>query len=252
MARQLVLLLFSFLFSVQVFAQKNQKVIDLQDYMYKKEASGGFRIQTNGISLYAEYGWIKDIYRTRLLQIEYTYYIDYRQKKQKAQTESGRDYLFGFQNKFHEIHLSYGLKRTIADKANRNGVQLSFIFFGGFSLGLLKPYYLELIQPGDSNTLATHRPERYSAANDSSFLDKNKIYGAAPIRYGLNQIEPVPGIHVKSGLNFDWGTKDAFVKALEAGLMLDLYYKRLPIMINSNNRFYQFAFYLSFHFGKRW
>src|SRR5688500_17725726 len=95
-----------FLFaSAQLFSHKMQKVVDLQDYRYKKEASGGLRIQTNGISLYGEYGWIKDIYRTRLLQLEYTYYIDYRQKKQKAQSDGGRDYLYGFQNRLHMIHL---------------------------------------------------------------------------------------------------------------------------------------------------
>jgi hypothetical protein len=235
-----------------LFAQRKQKVVDLQDYRYKKQASGGLRIQTNGISLYAQYGWIKDIYRTRLIQIEYNYYIDYRQKKQKAQTEGARGYLYGFQNKLHTIHLSYGLERVIADKAARNGVRLSFVFFGGFSLGLLKPYYLELNQPGDTNTLPTHKPERYSEGNADRFLDKNQIYGAAPIRYGLSQIQPVPGIHTKSALNFDWGVKDEFVKALEAGVMLDLYYKRLPIMVNNHNRFYQIALYLSFHFGKRW
>lgn len=250
--RQLLIILFSVVFSLQLDAQKKQKVVDLQDYRYKKEASGGLRIQSNGISLYAEYGWIKDIYRTRLLQLEYTYHIDYRQKKQKAQTENGRNYFYGFQNRFHMIHLSYGLKRTIADKARRNGVRLSFIFFGGFSLGLLKPYYLELIQPSDSNSVPVHKPERYSSGNETRFLDKNLIYGAAPIRYGLNQMQPVPGVHIKSGLNFDWGTKDEYVKALEAGIMLDLYYKRLPILVNNHNRFYQIALYLSFHFGKRW
>ena len=154
MLKRFSIILTAIVFTLHLTAQKKQKMIDLQDYRYKHEASGGLRIQTNGVTVFAEYGWIKDIYRTRLLQLEYTYYIDYRQKRQKARTDRARDYLYGFQNKFHMIHLSYGLKRVIADKANRNGVRLSFIFFGGFSLGLLKPYYLELRQPGDSNSLA--------------------------------------------------------------------------------------------------
>ncbi len=257
MFRKLLVFHFSFFIFLQLNAQRKEKVVDVRDYQYKKEASGGFRIQTNGISFYAEYGWIKDLKRTRLLQIEYTYYIDYRQKKQKAQRQSGRDFLYGFQNKFHEIHFSYGFKRTIADKANRNGVRLSVIFFGGASLGLLKPYYLRTVhvtQPPDSTSppVIEIKEERYTGNNDDRFLNKNLIVEAAPIRYGLNQIEPVPGIHTKTGLNFDWGTKDAFVKALEAGVALDLYYKRLPIMINNSNRFYQIALYLSFHLGKRW
>src|SRR4051812_18153294 len=252
MRHAFLLFLIILIASFQAFAQKKEKLTDPLDYRYKKQAAGGLRIQTNGLSIYGEYGWIKDIYRTRLIQLEYTYYVDYRQKKQKSQTEGGRNYLYGFQNRLHMIHLSYGLERVIADKAARNGVRLSFIFFGGFSLGLLKPYYLELVQPGDTNTLPSHKPEQYSAANESRFLDKSQIYGAAPIRYGLSKIQPVPGIHTKSALNFDWGSKDEFVKALEAGVMLDVFYKRLPIMVNNNNRFFQIALFLSFHFGKRW
>ena len=76
MFRPFLFILFYFLFAGQLFAQRKEKVKDLQDYRYKKEASGGLRIQTNGFSLYGEYGWIKDIYRTRLLQLEYTYHID--------------------------------------------------------------------------------------------------------------------------------------------------------------------------------
>lgn len=241
----------SLLLTLSLFAQRKQKIIDPQDYQYKHEASAGLRIQTNGFTIFGEYGWIKDIYRTRLLQLEYSYYIDYRQKKQHAQSSGGRDYVFGLQNRFHVIRLAYGFKRTIADKAARNGVRLSGVFFGGISLGLLKPYYLNLLQETDGAAPQV-KPERYSAANESRFLDRDTIVDAAPIRYGLNQIQPVPGLHVKAALDFDWGTKDEFVKALEAGIMLDFYYKRLPIMVNNSNRFYQAAFYISFQFGKRW
>jgi hypothetical protein len=127
-------------------------------------------------------------------------------------------------------------------------VRLTFVAFGGISLGLLKPYYLNLLQ---SDT-ASIKPERYTTADSSRFLNKNYIVEAAPIRYGLSQIEPVVGASGKVALDFDWGKKDEFVKALEVGLMLDLYYKRLPIMINRANHFYQFAMFLSFQFGKRW
>ena len=208
MFQRLLLFFGVLLFSLSVSAQK--RPVDLRDYQYKHEASGGLRLQTNGFTIYGEYGWIKDIFRTRLIQLEYTYYVDYRQKKQHAQTQGGRDYLFGFQNKFHTLRFSYGIKRTIADKASRNGVRLSFIAFGGVSLGLLKPYYLNLLQPVDGAPVV--KPERYSLTNESRFLDRDSIVEAAPIRYGLNQMQPVPGVHGKAALNFDWGTKDEFVK----------------------------------------
>lgn len=249
MLRKILFLLVLLSSSTGLFAQFGKKPIDLQDYQYHHEASGGLRIQSNGVTLFGEYGWIKDLHTTRLLQIEYTYDIDYRMKKDKAQTQDGSDYFYGLQNHFHVIRITYGVKRTIAEKADHNGVRLSFVGFGGVALGLLKPYYLNIRQ-NDSTDNAV--PTRYTAATASQFLNQSNILEAAPLRYGLNQIQPVAGLTAKVGLDFDWGIKDEFVKALQAGAVIDIYYKRLPIYANSYNRFYQFGVYLSFQFGKRW
>lgn len=250
MQKHFFLLLLVLFTSISLFSQRKQKTVDPRDFQYKHEASGGVRIQTNGFTIFAEYGWIKDIKRTRLLQLEYSYFMDYRYKKQNSPIPGGRDYVFGLQNRFHVIRAAYGFKRVIADKSARNGVCLSATFFGGISLGLLKPYYLTLLQPTDGGPPEL-KEERYSPANETRFLSRDSIAEAAPIRFGLNQI-PVAGAHIKAGLDFDWGSKDAFVKALQAGVMIDVYYKRLPLMVNNTNRFYQAAFYISFQFGKRW
>ncbi len=239
----LVVLLFG---SSAIFAQR-EKAFDTRDYQYKKEASGGFRAQTNGFSFFAEYGWIKDIYKTRLIQLEYTYYIDYRQ--QKTQARGGdRDFFYGMQNKLHMLRFSYGIKRSIADKADHAGVRLSFFAFGGLSVALLKPYYLNLRTDAEGHV----SPERYSAENATRFLSLDSIVEAAPARYGLSEISPVFGAHGKMGLDFDFGRRDEFLCALQTGIMLDVYYKQLPVMINSSNHFYQVALYVSIQLGKRW
>lgn len=233
-------------------AQNDTKPKPAQDFQYKKEASAGFRLQSNGFSVYTQYGWIKDLKRSRHIQLEYNYFINYQQKRQKPiDGSNGREFLYGFNGQFHAVRTSFGLKRTIFDKANRNGVRLSFVGFAGFSLGLLKPYYLNLLQPTNDGQRII-KPERYSEANRDRFLSLDSIAGAAPTRYGLSEMQVIPGIHGKIALDFDWGTRDAFVKALEMGVMLDLYYKNVPIMVNKSNRFYQLGLYLAFHIGKRW
>jgi hypothetical protein len=149
------------------------------------------------------------------------------------------------------LRFSYGIKRSIAEKADQNGVRLSFIAFGGVSLAILKPYYLEL--ENDINSTPVDLPQRYSPSTAARFLSLDSIAGAAPSHYGLSQLQPVVGIHGKVGLDFDFGKKDAFVKALEAGVMLDVYYEKLPIWVNAdNNQFYQAALFISFQLGKRW
>lgn len=229
--------------------RENPKLAAQKDYQFTKEASGGLKIQTSGFSLYAEFGWIKNIYRTHLLQAEYQYNIDYREKLTKSFLQSGRSYRFGLQNRFHIIRFSYGFESAIADKAARNGVRLSWVAFGGVSLGLLKPYYLVLDYPD----VPDGKAEKYSEANKDVFLNKTRIIEAAPFYKGIGEMKPIVGGHLKAGLNFDWGSRDAFVKAIEAGIQADLYYKKVPIMVDDNaNQFFMFGFYLGIHLGKRW
>lgn len=243
--------------SFHLMAQKKERIYNPNDeYVYTREISGGIRAQTNGFSLFLEYGFIKNIFKTRIIQLEYQYFIDYKLKRQKAVPigkDSGRDYFYGLQNKFHTIRINYGVRRMIAEKARRNGVRLSFMAMGGISLGLMVPYYLDLkYQPDGIGGVYEIRSERYSEANRDKFLDKQSINEASTIGKGFSKTEPVPGLHGKLGLNFDFGTRDEFVKSLEAGVMTDLYYKPLPLLINDQNRFYKFSAYISFQFGKRW
>lgn len=232
-----------------------------KDYMFRRQMVGGLRLQSTGLGFYLQYGLIKNIYKTHLFMLEYEWHIDYRDKKSKAYpvyTETGRDYYFGVQNKFHEIRLSYGFERAIADKAIRNGVRLSWEGFVGGVLGLAKPYYLNIDYPNDDPATRGQFPvivvsQKYSEATKNVFLDRNVIDEAAPISKGLSEMKPILGGHVRTGLNFDWGSRDAFVKAIEAGVSLDIFYKKVPIYVNEqSNHFLFLGLYVSFHMGKRW
>lgn len=258
--KKCVLMLFFFA-PVFLFSQeaeevmKEHKAAQIKDHRYTNEASGGLKIQSNGVALYFDYGWIKDIYKTHLLQVEYQYFINYKNKLVVPNAAyDGRRYYYGYQNEFHAVRVSYGFERCIADKAERNGVRLSFIGFVGFSLGITKPYYLEIYKGRDNtNGQILHESVRYSNSSDSQFMNQDSIYGASPSYKGLNQMLPYFGGHLKLGLNFDWGTKDRFVKALEVGVMTDIYYRNIPVYVNKDaNNFIHPALYIGFRFGKRW
>jgi hypothetical protein len=192
------------------------------------------------------------------VQAEYQYFFNYKDKliaTNPGYIQSGRKYYYGLQNRFHAIRLSYGFERALADKAEKNGVRLSFIGFLGFSFGLMKPYYLEMVKYRDTITgnYVTENVKYNGDDVEERFLSKDSIYQAAPFYKGMNQIIPTFGAHVKAGLNFDWGTKDRFVKALEVGVLVDVFYRKVPIYVNNDaNSFIQPSIYLGFHFGKRW
>jgi hypothetical protein len=52
-------------------------------------------------------------------------------------------------------------------------------------------------------------------------------------------------------VHLDWGAFDEFLRALEVGIQLDIYPKKLPIMVNSENRPYFMNLYVSLQLGKR-
>ena len=68
----------------------------------------------------------------------------------------------------------------------------------------------------------------------------------------------IPGFHAKAGIHLDWGAFDEFVKAIEAGIMLDVFVKRVPILVenvdivNAENRPFFLNLYLNIQLGKRY
>ncbi|MCY7330413.1 MAG: hypothetical protein LH618_17825, partial [Saprospiraceae bacterium] len=93
--------------------------------------------------------------------------------------------------------------------------------------------------------------ERYSEDNASIFLDNTHILGASAFSKGLGQLAILPGINASIAYHMDWGAFDEFVKALEIGLMVDAFTKRVPILVNEENRQVFFNFFLNLQFGKR-
>lgn len=257
--KALIVFLFAALIVQQrAVAQKEEspKLAAQKDFLFHKQFTGGMRIVTTGLDFYLQYGIIKNIYTTHLFTLEYEWHIDYRDKKTTAQpyyTQTGRNYYFGVQNRFHLIRFSYGFERCLADKAPKRGVRVSWVGFVGGSLGLVKPYYLNLDYPGTDGQQIDILSQRYSAANASVFLNQDLIDQASPIWRGLNQISPVIGGFGRTGLNFDFGSKDRWVTALETGVTLEAFYKKIPIYVTDDSNHALFlGFYLGFAFGKRW
>jgi hypothetical protein len=94
--------------------------------------------------------------------------------------------------------------------------------------------------------------QKYSAANDSIFLDNSKILGAAPFTKGLSEISIIPGGTASIAYHMDWGAFDEMVKALEIGFTIDVFAKKTPIFVdNSQNQQVFFNFFLNLQFGKR-
>jgi hypothetical protein len=254
--KHFALIIFSIAIAYNGFSQS---AAELKGVIYNHELSGGISVHTSGWGIFMDIGKRQELKKKTLYEFEFTQIHSPKEVKQTIDfgfsffgINSPKPFVYGKQNNFYQVNASMGRQFMLAERADRSGVEVGLKVMGGISLGLLKPYYLDLLYPVDNT--ATYRivSERYSAENASKFLDWFSIYGGSGFVYGLDEIRFIPGAHVKAGLNFDWATYDDFVKGIEAGVIFDAYYKRVPIMIIEKNQQFYPNLYVSLQFGKKW
>lgn len=231
--------------------------------IYNKEFTIDLRFHTHGFALGTQIGRINTYYLTRFMHFELgelKHPKEYRQSDFQTATAGkvSRAFVFGKQNSLYVLRAGFGEKRYFSEKAKQKGLAIGISYQAGPSLGILKPYYLELyrsLDPGSGEYFI--RSERYTPESADDFLNLGLIYGSSGFSKGLDEISLMPGGHAKAALHFDWGAFDEFVKALEVGVMLDLYFKDVPIMVDTGvgdieNTPIFLNLFVNIQLGKRW
>ena len=222
----------------------------------KHEVSVGYRLNTDGWSFYTDIGRVKavdakrpDMFnKVRFWQVEFSEKKGAKQEKIMSETNnagsSPNNYYYGKINNFYGLKLGYGFRKLIAGKPDPGCVSIHWVNTGGFSLGLLKPYYL--------NVKSDHDAIKYSEATQANFLNQRIIEGAAGFSKGLDEIKPIPGIHLKSALHFDFSVNRKNAIAVETGVNFEYYSSEIAIMALQPTSPYFLDAFLAFQIGRRW
>ena len=120
-------------------------------------------------------------------------------------------------------------------------------YYGGLSLGLLKPVYLEVQKTGENNEVF-FAIERY----DPDIHSEVDIFGNASFGRGLDKTKWHPGLYAKVGSSFDYSFHDNKVLALEVGVIFDYFPDKVPIMATEKNYNLLSSIYMTLSFGKKW
>ena len=255
---------YTLLFLIGGFALQAQETIQprqLDDaskgIVYNQEFAMNFRLHTNGWALGTTFGKLRTYYLTKYLHFELGELQHSKEYRQSSETSSplngriSRAFKYGKQNNLYVIRAAMGKKRYFSEKAKHKGVAMGISYEAGATLGLLKPYYLEL-QTGDGRT---SRSTKYTEDTAEAFLNYYQILGASSWTTGLGETSLLPGAHGKFAIHFDWGAFDEYLKSIEAGIMVDVFTKKAPIMVevdNVENRQLFLNLFVNLQFGKRW
>jgi hypothetical protein len=217
--------------------------------IFQKQSIFGVKLISDGYSAFYELGKLKTPIKTNLYSLEIG---ERKHPKEEKLTRGvlgfaiGNPFIYGKVNNFYYAKLGLGQQRLIGGKGNKNGVAVSAIYGGGLSAGLLKPYYLDVNDPSKGR-----RDIKYDGGNDSVFLAAEYINGASGIGKGFNEIKFTPGAFAKGALRFDYGRYNEVVSAIEVGLNVEFYTKKMPIMLRNKEKQLFFSAYAALVFGKR-
>jgi len=224
--------------------------------IYEKEYTVDFTLNTNGYAFGVTWGKLANYYKTNFYHVsvgEIRHPKEFRQNFKEINTTTGQtsnSFAFGKQNNLIVIRGGKGFKRYYSEKAKEKGVAVALTIEGGPTIGLLKPYYMDVKKFNEGNR-GQIVSIKYSEETAADFLNPGIIFGASGFAKGLDEIRFLPGLHGKIAANFEWGAYDEFIKAAEIGLMLDLFPRTVPIMVSDTNRAFFLNLYITLQLGRR-
>ena len=231
--------------------KKMQQDAEKGAIIFNKQSAFNISLNSDGYSLGFEKGKYKSITKTNLWWFNFGERKSTKEEKSTAYftngQQAGNPYIFGKQNNFYYLKIGFGKQILLGGKSVKNGVAVQGIYGGGLSLGMLKPYYLEL----SSRTIPGNTELVKYGENEERFLRVDSIYGSAPFGKGFNEMKFVPGVFAKAAIRFDYGAFNDIVTALEIGVNAEFYTQKMPIMLLNKEKNLFINGYVSLIFGTR-
>jgi hypothetical protein len=215
---------------------------------YNKHSVGGIKLTTDGYGAFFEIGRSKSVKKAWLYQLE----ISERKhnKEEKINNFSGfaAPFIYGKLNYFYPVKLGIQQQILLGNKSNKNGLSITGNFGGGISVGLLRPYVLEVEKNGERAKV------RYDSPDSLLFVNAytQTLAATGPnIGDGWKNLKVTPGLYFKPSVRFDYGRMNELVSAIEVGINAEFYAKKIPQMLYNKERQFFFGAYFAMVFGRR-
>ena len=212
------------------------------ELVFRKHSIFGFKANSDGWGFSYEMGRFKSNRTTNIYQLEFNE-KKHRQEK-KISTINGFDFNSTIpfkENNFFQVKLGFGQQRIIGGKGNKNGVAVAVVYAGGLSMGLLKPYMIDVESGG----------KRFRSSFPAIWDSNYAIIGAAGFTTGWNELSIKPGAHAKAAMRFDYGRFNETVTAIEVGVNAEYYPSKIPQMMFAKQEQFFFNAYVSILLGRR-
>jgi hypothetical protein len=209
--------------------------------------SFGIKLNSNGFGGY--YNFSKRInYRLRrFIEVEYNFVKDPKETKvvnSQFQSSTSRNFVYGKLISAHNLKFGYGYNRMIFEKRDKNSISIHLLGSVGASLIIGKPIYYEYFNLRDS--IITYGKFDLDDLSNNDF-----IIGKGPVKMGFSEMKFYPGLYAKFGVAFDFSRDVMKSNVLEAGVVLDGFFRPVEIMAG-NERNMILSLYVMYSFGQKY
>ena len=166
---------------------------------------------------------------------------------------AGSRYIQGKENYLFVIRPQYGREVTLFQRDDDEGIAVSGILAAGPSLGIIKPYYLD-VQFGNNT-----RSVPASQVNGSSTPTGEVVTGAGSIFQGFGESKLTVGLNIKAALSFELSAFRTNTTGVEIGFLSEIFPQKIIIIPNTSaggnrtdgNRNFFTSAYLTLFFGSK-
>jgi hypothetical protein len=227
--------------------------------IYNKYVVFGLHANNDGYGIFVEKGFLKTSRVSQIFHIGFSTRNHPKEERNSLISGNGvfsfqnTPFVFGKLNNFYQLGLLYGQQRVIGNKSNKNGIRVSGIYKGGLSLGLVRPYYLQVdFSPtaGAYTDLRAIKYEKNTATAQNYFLDPNRVFAGTGFRNGWKDLKINPGLKLHTGLRFEFDRQIDRITAIELMLNAELYSSKVSQMISSDPKRFFFSSGIAFVLGR--
>jgi hypothetical protein len=245
------LVLYGLFFAVSSIYGQGE-IDDQTKILFQDEKSISISLNSNGISAGYRYGRRRTYLSKTIYDIELAYIR--HPKEVKTYTPSSytvsRKYVNGKLNLFTSFRPSIGFQKEIFSKEDKGSIAVRYYYNFGPSLGITKPVYYNFNiwgRMGDTYVITETRTEKYDFTENTPLLWE--IAGKASFWKGFDEIKLYPGLHARFGMSFEYGSVNRLINAIDAGIIAEVFSRKIPIMLTSDNRQFFITLFVSYRFG---
>ncbi|GAA4462797.1 hypothetical protein GCM10023189_39950 [Nibrella saemangeumensis] len=162
---------------------------------------------------------------------------------QQQTSISGSRYIYGKQNFLFVVRPQYGRELTLFRRNADEGVAINAILAAGPSLGIIKPYYVQVSYGNQTRNI----PYRPALANSPT----ENIIGSGGFFQGFGKSELTVGVNVKAAVSFELSAFRNNTTGIEIGVLAEAFPKQIVIIPNTTNRNFFTSGYATLFFGTK-